>query len=136
MRCTKTLGTIAGALLLAGGTMLAASPPASALAAAPSGCPSGALCVYSGLNYTGSHSYLQDCNRYWSAFGRDNISASWFNNGTSGRWARIWVDPNFGSANWSANARGTGDPDGRDRVAYNAGSSNDWPWDPSDAAAC
>ena len=36
--------------------------PAQALAAAPPGCPSGALCVYSGRNYSGAQSILRDCN--------------------------------------------------------------------------
>lgn len=100
--------------------------------AAPAGCPSGALCVYSGLNFTGSHSYLQDCNRSWVTFGRNDINASWFNNGTSGRWARIWQNVDF-RGNFDAVARGVGVSDGRTGPVFNQGSSNDWPVHPTDA---
>ena len=100
--------------------------------AAPAGCPSGALCVYSGLNFTGSHSYLFDCNRTWVTFGRNDINESWYNNGTSGRWARIWQNVNF-TGNFFAIAPGVGVLDGHGTGVYNAGSSNDWPPPPGTA---
>jgi DNA-binding SARP family transcriptional activator len=104
---------------------------ASALASAPPGCSSGALCVYSGRNYTGSVSSLRDCNRSWATFLRDNVDESWFNNGPPGRYARIWQNPDFTGLSYAL-APGTGVTDGHDGSSnlVDQGSSNDWPTAP------
>jgi DNA-binding SARP family transcriptional activator len=105
--------------------------PAQALAAVPPGCPSGALCVYSGRNYTGSLSILHDCNRSWATFQRDDMDESWFNNGPTGRNARIWQNEDFTGLSYAL-APGTGVTDGLDgsAVVVDQASSNDWPTSP------
>lgn len=104
---------------------------AAALDVAPPGCPSGALCVYSRRNYSGSLSVLHDCNRSWATFARDNVDESWFNNGAPDRYARIWQNPDFTGLSYAL-PPGTGVSDGLNGsdVVVDRGNSNDWPTAP------
>jgi hypothetical protein len=99
-------------------------------AAAPAGCPAGALCVYNQLHYGGNRYQFFGSNASWGAWAVEDNNLSWFNNGTSGRWARIWEHRNYGGS-WDAIARGVGifdgSPNGANSPVYKRGSANDWP---------
>jgi Peptidase inhibitor family I36 len=98
--------------------------------AAPAGCAAGALCVYNQLHYGGNRYQFFGSNASWGAWAVEDNNLSWFNNGTSGRWARIWENRGYGGS-WHAIARGVGvwdgSPNGANSPVYKRGSSNDWP---------
>jgi hypothetical protein len=104
-------------------------------AASLASCPAGALCVYDQTYYNGTLYRFFGTNSSWAPYGIEDRNASWFNNGTSGRWARIWEHRSC-TGNWHAIARGVGVYDGSGSVVYKKGSSNDWPWSPFDPAGC
>ena len=108
-------------------------PALSATAkAAPAGCSSGAFCVWKNTSYTGSGPYkFFGWNSSWASFGIENQDSSWFNNGTSGRYARFWSGRSC-TGDSHALGRGVGAPS--DSLMNNRGSSNDWPvggWEPA-----
>lgn len=112
--------------LVAVALAMALVPAVSSTAkAAPAGCSSGALCVWKNTNFTGAGPYkFFGWNSSWASYGIENQDSSWWNNGTSGRQARIWTSRGC-SGDYMWVPRGVGFnswPQYSDR-----GSSNDWP---------
>jgi len=102
--------------------VLAAAPSA---AAAPYGCPSGALCVYWDTFYRGAMTPFERSNRSWERFDIENDDSSWFNNGTTGMAVRVYDGRNYEGGS-KCFPRGTGD---QAAVAVDdRGSSNEWLW--------
>jgi hypothetical protein len=101
-----------------------------------SSCPAGALCVYDQTYFNGTLYRFFGTNSSWGPYGIEDRNASWFNNGTTGRWARIWENRSC-TGSFDAVARGVGVYDGSiASPVYKKGSSNDWPWNPFDPAGC
>lgn len=108
---------------LAAALIVGTSEPASA---APPGCPAGALCVYRDVNYAWGPYKFFGTNDSWHQWAIADRDSSWFNNGTSGRRARVWEHVGRSGRVEVCIARGTG-------IANqwwfdDMGSSNDWPW--------
>jgi hypothetical protein len=132
---TRRLSLIAMAGATAG---LATVLVPTAAHAAPSGCAAGALCVYDQENYAGTRYQFFGTNASWAPYGIEDRNASWFNNGTTGRYARIFEQRNCTGTlgTFSSVAQGTGVADGSQWYVYKRGSSNDWPWHPYDYWGC
>jgi Peptidase inhibitor family I36 len=132
---TRRLSLIAMAGASAG---LATVLVPTAAHAAPPGCAAGALCVYDQENYDGTRYQFFGTNSSWAPYGIEDRNASWFNNGTTGRWARIWELRSCagGWGTYSSVSPGTGVADGSQYYVYKRSSSNDWPWGPFDPAGC
>jgi hypothetical protein len=111
------------AALLATALVTVAAPSASAV---PGGCSSGALCVYWNVNYDNGPWRFFGTNDSWGAWAIEDDDSSWFNNGTSGRSARVWVNR---GRTWPVEVcLDRGDGDAYAIAIDDRGSSNDWPW--------
>jgi hypothetical protein len=118
----KSLQAALFAIPVAAALLLTGSGPA---AAAPPGCPAGALCVYRDINYAWGPYKFFGTNYSWHQWAIADRDSSWFNNGTSGRSARVWEHVGYSGRVEVCIARGHGI---RNQWWFDdLGSSNDWP---------
>ncbi len=92
--------------------------------AAPSGCQYGALCVYWNTGYGGAQSQFFGSNPSWGAYSIEDDDSSWFNNGTTGKGARIFDNR---SHSGGSKCYDMGDGEGYAVAVDDRGSSNSWP---------
>jgi Peptidase inhibitor family I36 len=120
----RLLAVCTGAILALG--LLPALTTAAKADVPPPGCTSGALCAYVHVNYAYGPYRFFGTNSSWHRWYIADRDSSWFNNGTTGRAARVFQHVNWGGAVEVCVDRGDGIPNQwwRDDM----GSSNDWPW--------
>ncbi|WP_404870366.1 peptidase inhibitor family I36 protein [Kitasatospora griseola] len=114
--------------LAAVAALAAALIPAGSADAAPAltgtaACPSGYLCVWDQPDYQGKMYQFRSDNFSWWGWDIDDNDRSWYNNGTSGKYACVWQFANY-SGSVKAIAPHTSSP--HDYNHETRGSSNDW----------
>lgn len=85
MRMRKKLAATAAGVMLSGGLLAgtAGAGAAQAAAQAPSDCPKGYFCVWSGQNYTGHRQQVAGTNKDLTKYAVFQKFKSWYNNGSS-----------------------------------------------------
>lgn len=96
---------------------------AGTAAAAPGGCTSGSLCVYRDINYNNGPWRFPGNEDNWHDWAIANNDSSWFNNGTSGRVAKVYRGVAWSGGVYKCMNRGQGFRAG---ITDDAGSSNYW----------